>query len=215
MTFSSFVLLRKFSDVTQIQFPKKNPISVKKGDVLLGARGFSNKIKTEIIQKDSRKKISSAFFILKPDTKLIWPGYLYAQVSSKVFQNKLKKKDSGKVISHVLLKDLLNLNVSLETLQKQKSIAKKFLELDSKVKKSELVFTKARDKFLWDIMDERRGYANTVLWATMKTWRRFLNVIPQNKRQSIIKQFEKKEKKVLQSEKQFLKNQKQLEKFKI
>jgi len=200
-------------DISQIKIPKSGSTSnLTKGDILLPRiKSVKN---TKFTKSATRASKLSAYWIVKPNSKEIIPGYLFAVLSSKKIRTKLNQAAKGKVIQFIPLKNIANLKISILTLSKQKSISEKFFGLYNTMEKSKEKYEKAKKNFLWDVMNARRSHAESVLIPSILNWERFLNVIPRSERKSILTQLEKKEKTVLKLEKEYQKDKKQMEKFK-
>lgn len=106
---------------------KKNGCSPEKEDLLFSKDGTVGKV--AIVENNNEFVVLSSLAILRCNTSLIVPEYLFLVLKSPKFLFKAVSKKTGVAIKRIILKNLKNIEISLPSLEEQKIIIKKLNKL--------------------------------------------------------------------------------------
>jgi type I restriction enzyme S subunit len=105
----------------------ENDCKPRKNDVLFSKDGTVGKVC--LIDYEKEFVVLSSLAILRPNTKTIFPNYLFHILKSSTFLNQALSKKKGVAIRRIILRDLKELTISLPPLPVQKEIVEKIDEL--------------------------------------------------------------------------------------
>ncbi len=111
-----------FSDVLRI-LPERDPgrYEVNEGDVLLIARGAHLKA-VSVGAPPLPVMAISFFYILRPDSSVVDPGFLFWALNQPPVQNQIRQQAMGTSISHIRRNPVENLRIDVPSLNTQRSI---------------------------------------------------------------------------------------------
>ena len=127
-----FIQLRQFNEdgiLTSLESEcikldeKSQPHLLRNGDVLLVAKG--DRLFASVFEKDYTPTIaSSSFFVITPNTKIVYPDYLAAILNAPQTKNALMQLGAGTNIFSLRKSELEAFEIPIPPLIKQKQIAK-------------------------------------------------------------------------------------------
>lgn len=114
-------------------FPKNSKATRRPqaGDVLIGIIGtFGN---AYLYKEDDHFGFSSSIGIIRPDTNLLVPEYLYCAITSKYFKSNHENHNAGSVQGYTNIPTIKSLPIPLPPIESQKKIAEILLTFDRKI----------------------------------------------------------------------------------
>jgi type I restriction enzyme, S subunit len=124
---------------------KKNNCAPKKNDLLFSKDGTVGKV--AIVKDNTDFVVLSSLAILKCNTNIILPEFLFIILKSEDFLNEAIKKKTGVAIRRIILKNLKNISIFLPTIDEQKKIINNFNDINQKIINLSKNFTKQLDLF--------------------------------------------------------------------
>lgn len=100
----------------------KEKYLLEKGDVIFIAKGANNY--AYVFDKPIKAVAASAFFVLRPDPAAVIPEYLAWYLNQETAQRYIEENRAGTYIPNVNKAVLLNLDIKLPELTRQKLVAK-------------------------------------------------------------------------------------------
>ena len=97
------------------------------GDIVMLSRATTNRV-VLIPEGDEFYLANINLLVLRPDTSIINPVYLYLLLSSKNGKSLLASIEKGATLKSISINDLKNLNLSISSLYSQKEIANEYLK---------------------------------------------------------------------------------------
>lgn len=127
-----FIQLRQFNDdgiLTSLEpeliklDEKSQPHLLRNGDVLLVAKG--NRLFATVFENEKIPTVaSSSFFVITPNTKIVYPDYLAAILNAPQTKKALLQLGAGSNIFSIRKSELEDFEIPIPPLIKQKQIAK-------------------------------------------------------------------------------------------
>lgn len=127
-----FIQLRQFNDdgiLTSLEpefiklDEKSQPHLLRNGDVLLVAKG--NRLFATVFENEQIPTVaSSSFFVITPNTKIVYPDYLAAIFNAPQTKKALHQLGAGSNIFSIRKSELEDFEIPIPPLIKQKQIAK-------------------------------------------------------------------------------------------
>ncbi len=127
-----FIQLRQFNEdgiltVLESEYikldEKSQPHLLRNGDVLLVAKG--NRLFASVFESEQTATIaSSSFFVITPNTKIVYPDYLAAILNAPQTKNALMQLGAGTNIFSLRKSELEAFEIPIPPLIKQKQIAR-------------------------------------------------------------------------------------------
>lgn len=108
-------------DLIRVDLPKSQPYRVDQGDVLFLARG--HRLGATAVTIPLEETIATAyFFILRPSSRRIRPGYLAWAINQKAFQERMRPLVRGSHIPLITKGDFEDLTVDVPPIETQEQI---------------------------------------------------------------------------------------------
>ena len=121
---------RKISEESFHKINKRTKLS--KDDVLISTVGTIGKV--AIVDCDVNYDFQRSVGIIKCNTNVLLPKFLYYYLNSPYIQNKLINTAKGAIQKCIFINDLKNLEVSIPSIPLQKKVSKVLAFIDSKIK---------------------------------------------------------------------------------
>ena len=100
---------------------------LQEGDVLLPARGTA--IRTAVFHEQSYPCIASSnLIVIRPDTRILDSTYLKIFLDSPIGNKIISGAQQGMTVMNISYKDLKVLEVPIPSMEKQKAVAKEYLD---------------------------------------------------------------------------------------
>lgn len=111
----------------------KNGCKPQINDLLFSKDGTVGKV--SLIENESDFVLLSSVAILRPDTEILYPKYLFHVLKSRAFLDQALNQKRGVAIRRIVLRDLKELTLSVPPINTQKQIVSKIEELFSELDK--------------------------------------------------------------------------------
>ena len=121
---------RRISEESFRKINKRTKLS--KDDVLISTVGTIGKVAT--VENDVNYDFQRSVGIIKCNTDVLLPKFLYYYLNSPYIQNKLINTAKGAIQKCIFINDLKNLEVSIPSIPLQKKISEVLAFIDSKIK---------------------------------------------------------------------------------
>ncbi|MDY2829982.1 MAG: restriction endonuclease subunit S [Alphaproteobacteria bacterium] len=139
---------RKISEENFHKINKRTKLS--KDDVLISTVGTIGKV--AIVEGDVNYDFQRSVGIIKCNTNVLLPKFLYYYLSSPYIQNKLINTAKGAIQKCIFINDLKNLEVSIPSIPLQEKVSKVLAFIDNKIKLNNKINTELENmaKTLYD-----------------------------------------------------------------
>ena len=139
---------RKISEESFHKINKRTKLS--KDDVLISTVGTIGKV--AIVEGDVNYDFQRSVGIIKCNTNVLLPKFLYYYLSSPYIQNKLINTAKGAIQKCIFINDLKNLEVSIPSIPLQEKVSKVLAFIDNKIKLNNKINTELENmaKTLYD-----------------------------------------------------------------
>lgn len=125
---------------------KSQPHLLRNGDVLLVAKG--NRLFANVFENEQTPTVaSSSFFVITPNTKIVYPDYLAAILNAPQTKNALMQLGAGTNIFSLRKSELEAFEIPIPPLIKQKQIAKVAALHQQEIKLANQIITQKKELY--------------------------------------------------------------------
>ena len=128
----SIIHWKSCQHISQERYDESPEIALNEGDVIISKDGTIGRI-GYVSELPGQATINGTMMLIRPNTDLLHPKFLYHYLQGPSFQLVIKEKVSGSSVPHLFQRDMLRLSVPLITKDEQQQLLEIFDLFDSNI----------------------------------------------------------------------------------